>query len=136
MIVQSKVVHLFYLHLSLFLTNKKGYPVLPRWMQSLIKQFISLDVQVRKVFLEEMGNRDSQNCHFQVIVEGRPRGHNFNLYQSYMDHLWQQYDTADPLKQYAKGFEDYLQVMFVCLYAWVCVFVFNARLFCSPLFSH
>lgn len=31
---------------GLFLTNKKGYPVLPRALQSLIREFVHLDVQV------------------------------------------------------------------------------------------
>lgn len=75
---------------SQYLTNKKGYPVLPRDIQALLKKFIALDVQ--------------------IIIEGRSRGHNMSHYQSYLDHLWQQVDTADPLKQYAKGFEDFLQV--------------------------
>lgn len=67
---------------SLYLTNKKGYPVLPRSLQALVKRFVPLDVQ--------------------VIVEGRNRGHNANFYQQYLNHLWQEHDTADPVKQYAK----------------------------------
>ena len=46
----------------------------------------------------------------QIIIEGRARGRNMSYYQSYIDHLWQQADSADPVKQYAKGFEDFLQV--------------------------
>ena len=71
------------------MTNKKGYPVLLRPMQALVRKFIPLDVQ--------------------VIIEGRSRGHDMSHFQNYIDHLWQQQETKDPLKQYAKGFEDFLQ---------------------------
>ena len=46
----------------------------------------------------------------QVIIEGHARGHDMRHYQSYLDHMWQQTDTNDPLKQFAKGYEDFLQV--------------------------
>lgn len=77
------------LNTSSFLTNKKGYPVLPKALQAIVRQFIPSDVQ--------------------VLIEGRNRGHDMSLYQSYMDHLWQQTDSGDPLRQFAKGYEDFLQ---------------------------
>ncbi|XP_040572050.1 protein arginine N-methyltransferase 5 [Lepeophtheirus salmonis] len=80
------------LNTSLFLTNKKGYPVLPRCIQKLMRHFFSLDVQ--------------------CVLEGRNRGREYRLYQQYLDHLWQQFHavgSGDPLKQFAKGYEDHLQ---------------------------
>ncbi|CAB4054877.1 PRMT5 [Lepeophtheirus salmonis] len=43
---------------------------------------------------------------------GRNRGREYRLYQQYLDHLWQQFHavgSGDPLKQFAKGYEDHLQ---------------------------
>eukprot|EP00096_Caligus_rogercresseyi_P011740 TRINITY_DN4721_c0_g1_i1.p1 TRINITY_DN4721_c0_g1~~TRINITY_DN4721_c0_g1_i1.p1 ORF type:complete len:624 (+),score=187.06 TRINITY_DN4721_c0_g1_i1:30-1874(+) len=77
---------------SLFLTNKKGFPVLPRCIQKLMRHFFALDVQ--------------------CVLEGRDRGREYRLYQQYLDHLWQQFHAAgsgDPLRQFAKGYEDHLQ---------------------------
>ena len=71
---------------SLFLTNKRGCPVLPRSVQAVIKRFIPLKVQ--------------------YIIEGRNQGHDMQLYQQYMDHLVDQYNketTVDPLKNFASG---------------------------------
>lgn len=74
----------------LFLTNKRGYPVLSRQLQVLIRQFLPLDPQ--------------------CIIDGRARGHDFRFYQQYLDHLWQQQmDGGDVIKQYARGYEDFLQ---------------------------
>ena len=84
-------ISFFSFNFRLFLTNKKGYPVLPRALQQVIRRFVPLDVQ--------------------VLIEGRARGHDITLYQSYIDHLWQQDASGDPLKQFAKGYEDYLQVI-------------------------
>merc|ERR1739844_842894 len=77
---------------KLFLTNKRGCPVLPRGVQAVIKRFIPLKVQ--------------------YIIEGRNLGHDMQLYQQYMDHLVDQYHketTVDPLKNFASGYEDFLQ---------------------------
>ena len=74
---------------SLFLTNKRGCPVLPRGVQAVIKRFIPLKVQ--------------------YIIEGRNLGHDMQLYQQYMDHLVDQYHketTVDPLKNFASGTYD------------------------------
>ena len=70
----------------MFLTNKRGCPVLPRSVQGVIKRFIPLKVQ--------------------YIIEGRNLGHDMQLYQQYMDHLVDQYHketTVDPLKNFASG---------------------------------
>jgi protein arginine N-methyltransferase 5 len=76
---------------KLFLTNKKGYPVLSRQVQTLLRRFIPLDIQ--------------------VIVKGPCRHELMKHYQQYLDHLWQQFqvDAGDPLQQFARGYEDYLQ---------------------------
>ena len=74
---------------SLFLLNKKGYPVLSKQHQNLIKRFIQLDIQ--------------------IIVCGPSRGHQMKFYQQYLDHLYQQAPVGDPLQQFARGYEDYLQ---------------------------
>ena len=79
---------------SLFLTNKRGCPVLPRAVQSVIKRFIPLKVQ--------------------YIIEGRNKGHDMQLYQQYMDHLVDQYykeTTVDPLKNFASGTIDSSKVI-------------------------
>jgi len=74
---------------SLFLTNKKGYPVLSRAHQSLVRRFVHLNIQ--------------------IIVSGPGRGHQMKYYQQYLDHLYQQVPLGDPLQQFARGYEDYLQ---------------------------
>ncbi|KAJ9578127.1 hypothetical protein L9F63_025012, partial [Diploptera punctata] len=74
---------------SLFVTNKKGYPVLLRPHQNLIKSMANLDVQ--------------------VVVRGAIRHGCSKYYQQYLDHLWQSTSLTDPLVAYARGYEDYLQ---------------------------
>ena len=71
---------------NLFLTNKRGCPVLPRVIQTVVKRFIPLKVQ--------------------YIIEGRNLGHDMQLYQQYMDHLVDQFykeTSPDPLKNFASG---------------------------------
>jgi len=74
---------------SLFLINKKGYPVLSKPHQNLVRRFINLDIQ--------------------IIIRGPDRGHDMKLYQQYLEHLYQQVPVGDPLQQFARGYEDYLQ---------------------------
>lgn len=74
---------------SIFLTNKKGYPVMSRQVQTLLRRFIPLDIQ--------------------MIVKGPCKHELMKHYQQYLDHLWQQVDVGDPLQQFARGYEDYLQ---------------------------
>jgi len=74
---------------SMFLTNKKGYPVLSRQHQALIRRFVHLDIQ--------------------IIVRGPARGHDIKHFQQYLEHLYQQVPVGDPLQQFARGYEDYLQ---------------------------
>ncbi|XP_049813018.1 protein arginine N-methyltransferase 5 isoform X1 [Schistocerca nitens] len=74
---------------TVFITNKKGYPVLSRAHQNLVKQFANLDVQ--------------------VIVRGATRHGYSKYYQQYLDHFWQTMLHTDALTAYARGYEDYLQ---------------------------
>lgn len=54
---------------TLFVTNKKGYPVLLRPHQNLMKSLATLDVQ--------------------VVIRGAIRHGCSKYYQQYLDHLWQ-----------------------------------------------
>jgi len=76
---------------SLFLTNKKGYPVLSRLHQDAIKSLFRMDCQ--------------------VIISGQDRHpeKTIRAYQQYMDHLWQTQEPLDTVSQFAKGYEDFLQ---------------------------
>ncbi|XP_052284761.1 protein arginine N-methyltransferase 5-like isoform X2 [Dreissena polymorpha] len=76
---------------GLFLTNKKGYPVLSRSHQGFLRSLFKLDVQ--------------------LILTGADRHpeKGVHSYQQYLDHLWQTQPTPDTVTQFAKGYEDYLQ---------------------------
>ena len=56
----------------------------------MLQNFRVLDNNNKKIFL------------LQVIIEGRNHGHDLNYYQQYMNHLWQEHENSDPIKQYAK----------------------------------
>jgi len=77
-------------HTSVFLTNKKGYPVLSKAHQSLLKRFIKLDLQ--------------------IIVKGPARHGDISFYQQYLSYVYQQSENNDPLCNFARGFEDFLQI--------------------------
>lgn len=53
---------------TLFITNKKGYPVLSKAHQTLIKKFAMLEVQ--------------------FILTGANRYNSITLYHNYLDYLW------------------------------------------------
>ncbi|KAK3086104.1 hypothetical protein FSP39_013632 [Pinctada imbricata] len=76
---------------SLFLTNKRGYPVLSKAHQMLIHRLFKLEVQL---ILTGVDRHPDKGIH---------------SYQQYIDHLWQTQLPADPITQFAKGYEDYLQ---------------------------
>jgi len=71
-----------------FLTNKKGYPVLSRENQIVIQKFFKLSVQ--------------------FIISGAVLHKNLMYYYQYLDHLYAQQDV-DSIEQFARGYEDYLQ---------------------------
>ncbi|GIX84527.1 protein arginine N-methyltransferase 5 [Caerostris extrusa] len=75
---------------TLFSTNKKGFPVLSRAHQNLLRKLFKLDVQ--------------------VVIYGNNKHINMKHYLQYMDHLWATQDPDDALSNFAKGYEDYLQV--------------------------
>lgn len=76
---------------KLFLTNKKGYPVLSKPHQTLIRNFYKLDVQVVLTGVERHADKG------------------IRCYQQYLEHLWQTQEPPDPVTQFSKGFEDFLQ---------------------------
>jgi len=87
----SEPVKAIILSTSIFLTNKKGYPVLPKAHQNIVKEFFKLDAQ--------------------VIITGQDRHPDKTIrsYQQYIEHLWQTQEPLDTVSQFAKGYEDFLQ---------------------------
>nr|CAG4646084.1 EOG090X028A [Macrothrix elegans] len=73
----------------LFMTNKKGFPVLSKPHQTVIRQFLRQKIQ--------------------ILISGALHHQHYRHYQQYMDHLWQLGHDADPLLQFAQGYEDFLQ---------------------------
>jgi len=73
----------------LFQTNKKGFPVLSKAHQSVINKFIHQKVQ--------------------IMITGALHHQHYKNYQQYVDHLWQTGYEANPLLQFARGYEDFLQ---------------------------
>lgn len=73
---------------SVFLTNKKGYPVLTKEMQASLQKFFKLNVQ--------------------FIISGADLHKSITYYYQYLDHLFS-LQELDPVSQFAKGYEDYLQ---------------------------
>ncbi|XP_058677422.1 protein arginine N-methyltransferase 5-like [Ammospiza caudacuta] len=80
-----------FLPTCLFLTNKKGFPVLGRGHQRLLGQLLKLDVQ--------------------IVVQGSPRhgGRPLAGYLQYLEHLGQHRPPSSAYELYARGYEDYLQ---------------------------
>lgn len=54
---------------EIFITNKKGYPVLPKAHQNVVKAMAGIDVQ--------------------IVVTGARRHECMKHYVQYLDHLWQ-----------------------------------------------
>ncbi|XP_069735292.1 protein arginine N-methyltransferase 5 isoform X2 [Phaenicophaeus curvirostris] len=76
---------------SLFLTNKKGFPVLSRPHQRLLGRLLKLDVQ--------------------VVLWGAPRHGSkpLSAYLQYLEHLGQHRPPPSAYELFARGYEDYLQ---------------------------
>ncbi|KAK8387035.1 hypothetical protein O3P69_018003 [Scylla paramamosain] len=72
---------------SIWLSNKKGFPVLSRAHQQLVKSLVKL--------------------HAQFIITGPLRHQHYKFYQQYLDYITRV--EADPLTDFARGYEDYLQ---------------------------
>ncbi|XP_015174436.1 PREDICTED: protein arginine N-methyltransferase 5 [Polistes dominula] len=74
---------------TLFITNKKGYPVLSKAHQMIIKKFAILETQ--------------------FILTGANRYSSISLYHNYLDFLWKNCQIDGPVERFARGYEDYLQ---------------------------
>ncbi|XP_017880424.1 protein arginine N-methyltransferase 5 [Ceratina calcarata] len=74
---------------TLFITNKKGYPVLSKAHKALVKKFHMLGVQ--------------------IILTGQNRYQSITFYHNYLEYLWKTCDEDGPVERYARGFEDFLQ---------------------------
>ncbi|XP_037077517.1 protein arginine N-methyltransferase 5-like isoform X2 [Pollicipes pollicipes] len=76
---------------DVFITNKKGFPVLTRAHQELMKCMMRL------------------NCQF--VVTGANRHQHVKHYWQYLNHLYQVFleESNNPLSDFAIGYEDYLQ---------------------------
>ncbi|XP_068280746.1 protein arginine N-methyltransferase 5 [Nyctibius grandis] len=76
---------------ALFLTNKKGFPVLSRAHQRLVGRLLRLEVQ--------------------VVLSGAPRhgGRPLAAYLQYLEHLGQHRPPPSAYELFARGYEDYLQ---------------------------
>jgi len=76
------------IHTKVFLTNKKGYPVLPKRHQEFIKKMFNV------------------GC--QIIVSGPPS--DIKPYLNYLAYLYQNTTSLTPYSsEFISGFEDYLQ---------------------------
>nr|XP_034196482.1 protein arginine N-methyltransferase 5 isoform X2 [Osmia lignaria] len=69
-----------------FITNKKGFPVLSKAHQALVKKFSMLEVQ--------------------FVLTGANRHQNISYYHDYLEYLWK---MGGPVERFARGYEDYLQ---------------------------
>uniref|UniRef100_A0A8C4N9H1 Protein arginine N-methyltransferase 5 n=1 Tax=Eptatretus burgeri TaxID=7764 RepID=A0A8C4N9H1_EPTBU len=76
---------------GIFLTNKKGFPVLSRAHQQLLFRLFKLDVQ----FVVKGTNRHSDK--------------ELRTYQQYLEHLFHNRPASTSYDLYSKGYEDYLQ---------------------------
>ncbi|XP_031846759.1 protein arginine N-methyltransferase 5 [Nomia melanderi] len=74
---------------TLFITNRKGYPVLSKAHQTLIKKFSMLEVQ--------------------FVLTGANRHQNISYYHNYLEYLWKSCQINGPVERFARGYEDYLQ---------------------------
>ncbi|XP_058791996.1 protein arginine N-methyltransferase 5 [Phymastichus coffea] len=74
---------------TVFITNKRGFPVLSKAHQIMVKKFCAFDVQ--------------------FVISGANRHENIAIYLHYIDHLWKNWQPDGPIERFARGFEDYLQ---------------------------
>ncbi|CAH8526815.1 unnamed protein product [Heterobilharzia americana] len=75
---------------DLFLTNAKGYPVLPKSHQHIIHRFFKLNIQ--------------------ILLTGACRhDKGYIAYQQYIAWLWKSQDAPDLYEEQSKGLEDQLQ---------------------------
>ncbi|XP_012285156.1 protein arginine N-methyltransferase 5 [Orussus abietinus] len=74
---------------SLFISNRKGYPVLSKGHQALVKKFCTLEIQ--------------------FILTGANNYQSISFYYTYLDYLWKGCQINGPVERFARGYEDYLQ---------------------------
>lgn len=75
---------------SIFLTNKKGFPVLSKAHQAVVRRILKFDPQ--------------------FIIKGNvPRGRKVGAYLGYLQHLFENQPALGPVQEFAQGYEDYLQ---------------------------
>ncbi|XP_029658740.1 protein arginine N-methyltransferase 5 [Formica exsecta] len=74
---------------TIFLTNKKGYPVLSKAHQAIVKRFAALEVQ--------------------FVLTGATRYQSISYYHNYLDYLWKGCQSDGTIEKFARGYEDYLQ---------------------------
>ncbi|PIK35137.1 hypothetical protein BSL78_28040 [Apostichopus japonicus] len=79
------------LNTNVFLTNKKGFPVLSKAHQSLVMKLFKLDVQM------------------MIAGTNHHPDKGIKAYQQYLDHLYQSQPPLSGVDAFAKGYEDYLQ---------------------------
>uniref|UniRef100_T1JI27 Protein arginine N-methyltransferase n=1 Tax=Strigamia maritima TaxID=126957 RepID=T1JI27_STRMM len=86
---KGEPVHCIIIPTNIFLTNKKGYPVLSRAHQNILRHFFTMNVQ--------------------MLITGINHHSHIKLYHQYVEYLWQNIPADDSLTAFAKGYEDYLQ---------------------------
>ncbi|CAL8109160.1 unnamed protein product [Calicophoron daubneyi] len=86
----SEPVVCLLLRTDLFLTNSKGYPVLPKSHQLVIRRFFKLNVQV-------------------LITGACHHDRGYITYQQYITWMWKNQAKPDIYEQQSKGLEDRLQ---------------------------
>nr|XP_012138569.1 PREDICTED: protein arginine N-methyltransferase 5 isoform X2 [Megachile rotundata] len=72
-----------------FITNKKGFPVLSKAHQALVKKFAALEVQ--------------------FVLTGANRHLSLGYYHDYLEYLWKGCQMSGPVEMFTRGYEDYLQ---------------------------
>ncbi|XP_073973085.1 protein arginine N-methyltransferase 5 [Rhodnius prolixus] len=75
---------------SLFLTNRKGFPVLSHAHQAFLKL-----CALQKI---------------QLLLTGANRHSSYKHYVQYLEHVYQLAASGDDVSSYSKGFEDHLQI--------------------------
>ena len=86
----GEVVKAMIVSTKLFLTNKKGFPVLPVKHQNFLK---NLKSEIQIILTGHLRHKDKSMCHYKM----------------YLDHLYQQRESLDVISSFSKGYEDYLQ---------------------------
>ncbi|XP_053402649.1 protein arginine N-methyltransferase 5-like [Mercenaria mercenaria] len=110
----SEPVKAVVLSTSLFLTNKKGYPVLSKAHQGFLRSLFKLDVQLILTGANKHADKGIHSYqqyldHLWQAVFSSPRN---DILADEIDCLWQGRETLptpDTVTQFAKGYEDYLQ---------------------------